>query len=182
MARNFSDSLNSAFAIHDNATTPQLEDLAQSVSQKKAAVDSQTSELQALEARIKEMDRRLEQRNSRTSSPAGRRGQDVGGVLHRRPLAGDTFGNGNAGGGMSAPGVAGSFHNSNSSGQRGALERKPVIGMSSPLADRAANSSSEQGYADRTVKMRGGVENISASTKSDWAHGGDGETVNDERG
>ena len=101
MARNFSDSLNSAFAIHDSTTTPQLENLAQSVSQKKASVDSQTSELQALEERIKEMDRRLEQRNSRTSSPAGRRGPE-GGAMHRRPPVGDAFGGGNGGRGVSA--------------------------------------------------------------------------------
>ena len=149
MARNFSDSLNSAFAIHDNTTTPQLEDLAQSVSQKKAAVDSQTSELQALEARIKEMDRRLEQKNSRTSSPAGR-GQEAGGMLYQRTPVSDAFGAGTAGGGVSA----------------GALERKPVGAGPSPLADRTANPSGDQGYIDRAGKAPGGLENLSASTRS----------------
>ncbi len=162
MARNFSDSLNSAFAIHDS-TTPQLEDLAQSVSQKKAAVDSQTSELQALEARIKEMDRRLEQKNSRTSSPAGRGGQDVGGGQHRRTPVGDTFGTGAAGGG----------------GTASALERKPVGGNASPLANRTANLPGEQGYTDRTMKVPGGVENLSTSTGSRYMHNGEDET--DER-
>ena len=166
MARNFSDSLNSAFAIHEN-TTPQLEDLAQSVSQKKAAVDSQTSELQALEARIKEMDRRLEQRNSRTSSPAGRGGQEKGGGLHFRPQVGDTLSGGTAGAGVSAVGAA--------------VERKPFVGNPSPLADRAANLSSEQGYPDRTEKATGGVENLSTNSRGHWMQSGEA-GLSDERG
>jgi len=83
MARNFSASLNDAFAIHDNS----LDGLLQSVEQKKQAVDSQNQELEALEARLRETEQRLKERQSRNSSPAGK----SGGSPHRRKPLGDTF-------------------------------------------------------------------------------------------
>ena len=167
MARNFSDSLNSAFAIDDttpNVNTPQLENLAQSVSQKKAAVDSQTSELQALEARIKEKDKRLEQKRSRTSSPAGRGGCAVSGAMgggteegtpyHRQPM-GDTLGVGMGEGGVNAPGAAGNYYGADRAGQGDFAGRGSAVSSSRPLAD-------------RTGKMSGGAENLSASTRNQW--------------
>jgi len=83
MARNFSASLNDAFAIHDNS----LDGLLQSVEQKKQAVDSQNQELEALEARLRETEQRLKERQSRNSSPAS----NSGGSPHRRKPLGDTF-------------------------------------------------------------------------------------------
>ncbi|KAL2046908.1 hypothetical protein N7G274_000926 [Stereocaulon virgatum] len=85
MARNFSASLNDAFAINDNS----LDGLLQSVEQKKQAVNSQSQELEALEARIRETEERLKQQQSRTSSPAGKTG--ASNSPHRRKPLGDTF-------------------------------------------------------------------------------------------
>ena len=164
MARSFSASLNSAFAIDDStASTPELNNLAQSVSQKKAAVDSQTSELQALEARIKEMDKRLEQKMSRTSSPAGRGGAAGGGSEHRRSPLGDTF-SGGGDGGVNAAGPAGNYYGAKVTGTEGGTGTQSV-NTSSVLADRTVNPSSgaEHDPVERTMQMPGGMENLSAS-------------------
>ncbi|KAL8792349.1 MAG: hypothetical protein Q9195_005052 [Heterodermia aff. obscurata] len=70
IAQNFSNSLNETFAIDDN---PKLEGLLQSVEEKKQAVTSQSQELEALEAKLRETEARLNQKKkqSRTSSPSG---------------------------------------------------------------------------------------------------------------
>lgn len=68
IARNFSADLNEAFA-----TDSSLDGLVQSVQLKKEAVNSQTQELQALEARLRETEERLKERQSRDPSPAGRK-------------------------------------------------------------------------------------------------------------
>ena len=176
MARNFSASLNSAFAIDDStSTTPELNNLAQSVSEKKAAVDSQTSELQALEARIKEMDKRLEQKRSRTSSPAGVSGRgNGGGGTHepRRSPLGDTFG---GGGSVNAPGAAGNYYGTGVATGIAEVdtESRPSNSTTSPLADRTINvpSNGEQGTVvpDRRKQApSGGAESLSASTRNRW--------------
>ena len=54
---------------------------------RKQAVDSQNQELEALEARLRETEQRLKERQSRNSSPAGK----SGGSPHRRKPLGDTF-------------------------------------------------------------------------------------------
>ena len=169
MARNFSASLNSAFAIDDSTTiTPELNNLAQSVSEKKAAVDSQTSELQALEARIREMDQRLEQKRSRASSPAG-----IGGVIGgggggsepRRSPLGDTF----QGGSVNAPGAAGNYYGASGTRAEAGTEAQ-LSDTSGPLAGRTANSlgRGQQSLPERGMPVSSGRENLSASTKSQW--------------
>ncbi|MCJ1274694.1 hypothetical protein MMC21_002492 [Puttea exsequens] len=86
IARNFSASLNDAFAIDSK-----LDDLAQSVEQKKQAVNSQNAELEALEAKLRETEDRLKQRQSRNSSPSGINFGNTSSPLRRRPLA-EAFG------------------------------------------------------------------------------------------
>ena len=54
---------------------------------RKQAVNSQNQELEALEARLRETEQRLKERQSRNSSPAGK----SGGSPHRRKPLGDTF-------------------------------------------------------------------------------------------
>lgn len=185
MARNFSASLNSAFAIDDSTTiTPQLNNLAQSVSEKKAAVDSQTSELQALEARIREMDQRLEQKRSRASSPAGTggviggRGAGSGGSEPRRSPLGDTF----QGGSVNAPGAAGNYYGA--SGTRSEAGSEAQLGdTSGPLAGRITNlpARGQQGLPERRVPVPSSRENLSASTKSQWMPSDDRGAVADVR-
>lgn len=65
IGRNFSADLNNAFAMDSS-----LDGLVQSVQLKKEAVDSQTQELQALEARLRDTEERLKERQSRDPSPA----------------------------------------------------------------------------------------------------------------
>lgn len=92
IARNFSNTLNSAFSI--DSPSPALEGLQQSVEQKKQALNSQSAELQALEARLKETEQRLKERQSRTSSPTGRAAGHVTGAMgttHPRKPIGTTF-------------------------------------------------------------------------------------------
>ncbi|MCJ1372864.1 hypothetical protein MMC20_004090 [Loxospora ochrophaea] len=67
MALNFSAALNDAFNM-DNS----LDGLVESVEQKKKAVTSQSQELEALEARLRETEERLKLKQSRSSSPAPR--------------------------------------------------------------------------------------------------------------
>lgn len=169
MARNFSASLNSAFAIDDHtSTTPELNNLAQSVSEKKAAVDSQTSELQALEARIKEMDKRLEQKRSRTSSPAGAEGGVGSGSEHRVPPLGDTL-SGAGGGSLNVPRAAGNHYGSGVTKADADTRSRPGNPAGS-LADRTMNlsSSGEPGSSERRKQVSGGLESLSASTRSRW--------------
>ena len=203
MAQNFSDSLNSAFAIDDSTTTttsPELNNLAQSVSEKKAAVDSQTSELQALEARIKEMDKRLEQKWSRTSSPArvaggvglgSSNGGGGGSNIHepRKSPLGDTFSDG----GVNVPGAAGNYYGSSvpRSAEDGIMEtRRSEMTTTEPLVDRTINPSSNgqttssppQPLASerrKPVSGPGGMESLSASTKSRWMPDDGSERVSD---
>ena len=79
---------------------------------------------------------------------------------------------------MNAPGAAGNYYGADTTAQGDAAERKPALSTSSPLADRTVNpSGGEPGLADRTGKMPGGVENLSASTRSQWVPGGEGEAV-----
>ena len=52
-------------------------------------MNSQSQELEALEARIRETEERLKQQQSRTSSPAGKTGASKS--PHRRKPLGDTF-------------------------------------------------------------------------------------------
>lgn len=54
---------------------------------RKQAVDSQNQELEALEARLRETEQRLKERQSRNPSPTGK----SGGSPHRRKPLGDTF-------------------------------------------------------------------------------------------
>ena len=56
-------------------------------STRKQAVNSQNQELEALEARLRETEQRLKERQSRNSSPAGK----SGGSPHRRKPLGGTF-------------------------------------------------------------------------------------------
>lgn len=85
IARNFSADLNDAFAMDNNL----LDGLVQSVQLKKEAVNSQTKELQALEARLRDTEERLKERQSRDSSPAGR--NNGTNSLNRRQPLGNTF-------------------------------------------------------------------------------------------
>ncbi|KAA6415038.1 MAG: hypothetical protein FRX48_01789 [Lasallia pustulata] len=71
-ARTFSADLNDAFMIDSN-----LAGLAQSVEQKKQAVSSQSQELEALEARIRETEERLKQKQSKISGQPGMGGTQV---------------------------------------------------------------------------------------------------------
>ena len=158
----------------DSTPAPHLENLVQSVEQKKAAVNSQSAELQALEARIRETEERLAQKKQpRTSSPAGQgMRQASGGSPHRRQPLGDTFGAGGntAGAGanvMGAEGAAfgatGSYYGPGS-GQEGQATQPNT---SSPLA------------ADETMRMPGGVENLAASTKTRWMPNDEREAVSE---
>ena len=56
---------------------------------RKKDVDSQTKELEALEARLKDTENRLKEKQSRTNSPAGR--ESGRNSPHRRQGLGDTF-------------------------------------------------------------------------------------------
>ncbi|MCJ1368222.1 hypothetical protein MMC16_007363 [Acarospora aff. strigata] len=99
LARSFSAALNEAFMI-DNS----LDGLKQSVEKKwafinilpqiaklrKKAVSSQSQELEALEARLRETEERLKQRRSRTSSPSS--SNNARNTSHRRPGIGRAFG------------------------------------------------------------------------------------------
>ncbi|KAL9067585.1 MAG: hypothetical protein Q9161_006774 [Pseudevernia consocians] len=85
IARNFSADLNDAFAMDSN-----LDGLVQSVQLKKQAVKSQTQELQALEARLRDTEERLKEQQSRDPSPAGR--NNGTNSLHMRQPLGNTFG------------------------------------------------------------------------------------------
>ena len=101
MARNFSASLNDAFAMDSK-----LDGLVQSVEQKyypmkkrhrqrlteprKQAVSSQNAELEALEAKLRETEERLKEQRSRTSSPAGR-AAGIANSPHRRKPLGKAF-------------------------------------------------------------------------------------------
>lgn len=57
---------------------------------RKQAVSSQSAELEALEAKLRETEERLKERKSRTSSPAGRNAGVASSPHARRPL-GNTF-------------------------------------------------------------------------------------------
>lgn len=80
IARDFSADLNDAFAMDSN-----LDGLVQSVQLKKEAVDSQTQELQALEARLRDTEDRLKERQSRDPSLAGRN-NGTNSINRRQPL------------------------------------------------------------------------------------------------
>ncbi|CAF9922199.1 MAG: hypothetical protein HETSPECPRED_004995 [Heterodermia speciosa] len=84
IAQNFSLSLNETFAIDDN---PKLEGLLQSVQEKKQAVTSQSQELEALDAKLRETEARLNQKKkqSRTSSPTGITGE-TSSAQRRKPV------------------------------------------------------------------------------------------------
>lgn len=57
---------------------------------RKQAVSSQSAELEALEVRLRETEERLKERQSRTSSPAGRAAGGINSPHRRQPL-GNTF-------------------------------------------------------------------------------------------
>lgn len=57
---------------------------------RKQAVSTQSQELEALEAKLRETEERLKQRQSRTASPAGKNAGESNSP-HRRKLIGDTF-------------------------------------------------------------------------------------------
>ncbi|CAF9935781.1 MAG: hypothetical protein ALECFALPRED_006550 [Alectoria fallacina] len=84
IARNFSADLNDAFSMDRN-----LDGLVQSVQLKKEAVNSQTQELQALEARLRDTEQRLREQQSRDPSPAGK--NDGTNSSDRRQPLGNTF-------------------------------------------------------------------------------------------
>ncbi|CAF9936558.1 hypothetical protein IMSHALPRED_010798 [Imshaugia aleurites] len=84
IARSFSADLNDAFAMDSS-----LDGLVQSVQLKKQAVDSQTQELQALEAQLRDTEERLKERQSRDPSSAGR--NNGANSLNRRQALGNTF-------------------------------------------------------------------------------------------
>ncbi|RQM04963.1 hypothetical protein DH86_00003702, partial [Scytalidium sp. 3C] len=84
MARSFSLALNDLFKI-DNS----IADLDAAVFEKKRAVSSQTSELEALEARLRETEERLKAKQAVASDPT-RRHSGMGSPRTRQAL-GDTF-------------------------------------------------------------------------------------------
>ncbi|CZR68009.1 uncharacterized protein PAC_17908 [Phialocephala subalpina] len=84
MARSFSLALNDLFKI-DNS----LADLDAAVYEKKKAVSTQTSELEALEARLKATEERLMKASG--GSPPGKSSTGRSSPRSRVPLSGDTF-------------------------------------------------------------------------------------------
>lgn len=83
MAKSFSLALNDLFKI-DNS----LADLDAAVYEKKQAVSTQTSELEALEARLKATEERLKKA---AASPPGKSSTGRSSPRSRAPLSGETF-------------------------------------------------------------------------------------------
>lgn len=86
MARSFSLALNELFKIDDS-----IADLDAKVFEKKQALSSQTSELEALEARLRATEERLKARQAASAAPSRQSTSGRSSPRPQAPIAGNTF-------------------------------------------------------------------------------------------